>query len=122
MTREVINAPRIAKRAAVLVAIAGDARLFVPPAQRAGLDASFADTAEQALGLLLAAPLPLAVLWWRNANVVIAASYLGALYSPLVAAAALSSAIEYLIAVIVWVAGGLRGSAPRPGPTLRRED
>ena len=40
--------------AAVLVAIAGDAQLFVAPAQRAGLDASFADTAEQALGLLLA--------------------------------------------------------------------
>jgi UDP-N-acetylmuramoyl-tripeptide--D-alanyl-D-alanine ligase len=39
--------------AAVLVAIAGDAQLFVAPARRAGLDASFADTAEQALGLLL---------------------------------------------------------------------
>ncbi|MEP7052553.1 MAG: UDP-N-acetylmuramoyl-tripeptide--D-alanyl-D-alanine ligase [Pseudomonadota bacterium] len=39
--------------AAVLVAVAGDARLFVPPAQRAGMDASFADTAEQALALLL---------------------------------------------------------------------
>ncbi|MEO7032366.1 MAG: UDP-N-acetylmuramoyl-tripeptide--D-alanyl-D-alanine ligase [Polyangiaceae bacterium] len=40
--------------AAVLVAVAGDAQLFLPPAERAGLDASFADTAELALGLLLA--------------------------------------------------------------------
>lgn len=40
--------------AAVLVAVAGDARLCVPPAQRAGLDACFAETAEQALELLLA--------------------------------------------------------------------
>jgi UDP-N-acetylmuramoyl-tripeptide--D-alanyl-D-alanine ligase len=39
--------------AAVLVAIAGDAALFVAPAERAGLDASFAETAEAALALLL---------------------------------------------------------------------
>ena len=39
--------------AAVLLAVAGDARRFVPAAQRAGLDAHFAETAEQALGLLL---------------------------------------------------------------------
>ncbi|MEO8901070.1 MAG: UDP-N-acetylmuramoyl-tripeptide--D-alanyl-D-alanine ligase [Polyangiaceae bacterium] len=39
--------------AAVLVAVSGDARLFIPAAQRAGLDASFADTAEHALELLL---------------------------------------------------------------------
>jgi UDP-N-acetylmuramoyl-tripeptide--D-alanyl-D-alanine ligase len=40
--------------AAVLVAVAGDARLFVAPAQRAGLNACFADSADQALELLLA--------------------------------------------------------------------
>jgi UDP-N-acetylmuramoyl-tripeptide--D-alanyl-D-alanine ligase len=40
--------------AAVLVAVAGDAQRFVAPAQRAGLDASFAETAELALTLLLA--------------------------------------------------------------------
>ena len=38
---------------AVLVAIAGDAERFVVPAKRAGLDASFAETAELALRLLL---------------------------------------------------------------------
>jgi UDP-N-acetylmuramoyl-tripeptide--D-alanyl-D-alanine ligase len=40
--------------AVVLVAVAGDAARFVSPAKRAGLDASFAETAELALGLLLA--------------------------------------------------------------------
>jgi UDP-N-acetylmuramoyl-tripeptide--D-alanyl-D-alanine ligase len=39
--------------AAVLLAVAGDARRFVAPAQRAGLDAQFAETSEIALGLLL---------------------------------------------------------------------
>jgi UDP-N-acetylmuramoyl-tripeptide--D-alanyl-D-alanine ligase len=39
--------------AAVLVAVAGDAQRFVPAAQLAGLDASFAETPEQALSLLL---------------------------------------------------------------------
>jgi UDP-N-acetylmuramoyl-tripeptide--D-alanyl-D-alanine ligase len=39
--------------AAVLLAIAGDAQRFVPAAQRAGIDAHFAETAEQALSLLL---------------------------------------------------------------------
>ncbi|MES1179142.1 MAG: UDP-N-acetylmuramoyl-tripeptide--D-alanyl-D-alanine ligase [Myxococcales bacterium] len=39
--------------AAVLVAVAGDAQRFVPAALKAGLDAHFAETAEQALGLLL---------------------------------------------------------------------
>jgi UDP-N-acetylmuramoyl-tripeptide--D-alanyl-D-alanine ligase len=39
--------------AAVLVAVAGDAQRFVAPAQNAGLDASFAETAEQALTLVL---------------------------------------------------------------------
>ena len=39
--------------AAVLVAVAGDAQRFVAPAQSAGLDVTFAETAEQALSLLL---------------------------------------------------------------------
>jgi hypothetical protein len=71
--------------------------------------------------LLLAAPLPVAALWWRNADVVIAGTYLSALYSPLIVAAALSSVIEYVIALVVWAATGFRGATPRPGPTLRRE-
>jgi len=40
--------------AAVLVAVAGDAQRFVAPAERAGLDVSFAENAEHALGMLLA--------------------------------------------------------------------
>jgi len=39
--------------AAVLVAVSGDAELFLPAAQRAGLDATFAADAERALGELL---------------------------------------------------------------------
>jgi UDP-N-acetylmuramoyl-tripeptide--D-alanyl-D-alanine ligase len=39
--------------AALLVAVAGEARRFLAPAQRAGLAARFAETAEQALGMLL---------------------------------------------------------------------
>jgi UDP-N-acetylmuramoyl-tripeptide--D-alanyl-D-alanine ligase len=39
--------------AVLLVAVAGDAQRFVPPAKRAGLEAHFTETAEQALGLLL---------------------------------------------------------------------
>jgi UDP-N-acetylmuramoyl-tripeptide--D-alanyl-D-alanine ligase len=39
--------------AAVLLAVTGDAELFLPAAQRAGLDASFAPDAEQALKQLL---------------------------------------------------------------------
>ncbi len=39
--------------AAVLLAIGGDAQRFVPPAERAGLSATFAETAEQALPVLL---------------------------------------------------------------------
>jgi UDP-N-acetylmuramoyl-tripeptide--D-alanyl-D-alanine ligase len=38
----------------VLVAVMGDAALFLPAAKRAGLDATFAEDAEQALGQLLA--------------------------------------------------------------------
>ena len=37
----------------LLVAVMGDAQRFVEPAKRAGLDAHFAETAEQALALLL---------------------------------------------------------------------
>jgi hypothetical protein len=71
--------------------------------------------------LIALAPALLALVWGRNAPVVIAGSYLGALYSPLIVSAALASAIEYLIALVVFVAGGLRGTPPRPGPTLRKQ-
>ena len=67
------------------------------------------------------APAVLALAWGRSAPVVIASSYLGALYSPLIVSAAAASGVEYLIALVAFVAGGLRGTLPRPGPTLRRE-
>jgi hypothetical protein len=70
------------------------------------------------LGLV---PAVLALAWGRDAPVVIAGSYLGALYSPLIAGAAVASAAEYLIALVVFLATGRRGAPPRPGPTLRRE-
>lgn len=74
------------------------------------------------LSLLLGvAPAALALAWGRDAPVVIAGSYLGALYSPLIVSAALSSAVEYVIALVVFVATGMRGAPPRPGPTLRKE-
>jgi len=66
------------------------------------------------------APAVLALLWSRAAPLVIASSYLGALYAPLIVSAALATAIEYLIALVVFVSGGLRGAPPRPGPTLRK--
>ena len=35
--------------------------------------------------------------------------------------AALASAVEYLIALVGFLAGGRRGATPRPGPTLRKD-
>jgi len=71
--------------------------------------------------LLALVPAVLALAWGRDAPAVIAGSYLGALYSPLIVSAALSSAVEYVIALVVFVATGMRGAPPRPGPTLRKE-
>jgi len=67
------------------------------------------------------APALLGLLWGRTAAVPIAGSYLGALYSPLIVAAAVASAIEYLIDLIAFLLGGAHGPAPRPGPTLRKD-
>jgi len=67
------------------------------------------------------APAALALAWGRDAPVLIAGSYLGALYSPLIISAAIASVVEYLIALVVFVITGLRGAPPRPGPTLRKE-
>jgi hypothetical protein len=69
--------------------------------------------------LLLPAPAVLAIPWWRDAGLVLCAAYLGALYLPLIAAAALASGIEYLVALVVWLAEGRPGPTPHPGPTLR---
>jgi len=68
--------------------------------------------------LLLPAPAVVAILWWRDAGLVLCCAYLGALYLPLIATAALASALEYLIALIVWLAQGRPGPTPHPGPTL----
>jgi hypothetical protein len=69
--------------------------------------------------LLLAAPAAAAGLWGGRARFVLPAAYLAALYSPLIAAAAIASGSEYLVAWLLYAAGGGRGSAPTPGPTLR---
>ncbi|GAA2087379.1 hypothetical protein GCM10009840_26630 [Pseudolysinimonas kribbensis] len=69
--------------------------------------------------LLLPAPAVLAIPWWRDAGLALCAAYLGALYLPLVVAAALSTAVEYLVALAVWLVDGRRRPVPRPGPTLR---
>jgi hypothetical protein len=71
--------------------------------------------------LIALAPALLALAWGRTAPLVLAGSYLGALYSPLIVTAALSSAVEYLIALVVFLIGGARGTVPRPGPTLRKD-
>jgi hypothetical protein len=69
--------------------------------------------------LVALAPAVLAVLWGRTAPLVIAGSYLGALYSPLIAGAAIASAVEYLIALVGFLVGGRHGATPEPGPTVR---
>lgn len=69
--------------------------------------------------LLLPLPALTALVWGRDARVVVAGAYLGALYAPLIAAAFAASVIEYAVAVLAWLGGGTRGPAPRPGPTLR---
>lgn len=68
----------------------------------------------------IAVPALLGALWGRDAPLAIAAAYLAAIYLPLLAAAGVASAIEYLVAVIAWLAIGRRGAPPAPGPTLRR--
>ena len=88
------------------------AELVHPPA---------ASSSEQAAIFSQLAPAALALAWGRDAAVLIAGSYLGALYSPLIISAAIGSVVEYLIALVVFVITGLRGAPPRPGPTLRKE-
>jgi hypothetical protein len=71
--------------------------------------------------LLVVGPAALALPWRRDAPLALSAAYLGALYLPLIAGAALASGVEYLVALVVFVVTGRRGPAPHPGPTLRRE-
>jgi hypothetical protein len=69
--------------------------------------------------LLMLAPLPLAVPWWREAGLQLTASYLFALYSPLIIVAAILSGLDYAISFALWALRGFRGSPPTPGPTIR---
>jgi len=69
--------------------------------------------------LLVPAPAVPALVWGRDADLALCAAYLGALYLPLVVTAAISSGVEYLVAVVAWIATGRRGPTPHPGPLLR---
>lgn len=72
--------------------------------------------------LLAAAPAIAALAWGKNSDLVLAATYLGALYAPLVAAAFVGSRLEQLLAVSVWVGSGTPGPVPKAEPTLRWPD
>jgi len=69
--------------------------------------------------LLVLAPGVLAIPWWRNADLMIVLSYVGALYAPLVIAAFIAARLEQVLATVVWVFNGCPGSMPRAEPTLR---
>lgn len=83
-----------------------------------------------ALGILLspwwmlglALPAALAPLQRTSAPLVVAASYLGALYAPLVLGAFLAAHVEGLIALVVWLATGRRGPRPQAEPTIVWKD
>jgi len=68
-------------------------------------------------GLALA-PLPLAALWASTFGLVSSATYLAALYAPLILGAFLASHVENVIAMIVWLATGCKGPRPRAEPTV----
>lgn len=68
--------------------------------------------------LVVAAPAALATLWAGTAPLVIASTYLGALYAPLVLGAFLAAHVEGAIAMLVWIATGCRGPRPRAEPTI----
>lgn len=70
----------------------------------------------------LAAPALLAAPWGTSSGLVIAATYLAALYAPLVLGAFLASHTEGLIALVVWVVAGRRGPRPQAEPTLIWKD
>jgi hypothetical protein len=71
--------------------------------------------------LLMLAPLPLALVWGREAGLQVTATYLFALYSPLIITAAILSGLDYVVAFVLWVLRGFRGNPPTPGPTIRRK-
>jgi hypothetical protein len=73
--------------------------------------------------LVALAPAALAPLWRGDVTLVLAASYLGALYLPLVAGAYAAAHVENVIAMAVWLATGRRGPRPsaEPNPAWRDE-
>lgn len=85
------------------------------------LAVALAATAHPLWLLLLAAPALAALPWGRDAGAVATAAALSALFSPLIAVAAASSAVEFLLALVLWLASGRRGATPRPGPLLAPE-
>lgn len=70
----------------------------------------------------LALPAALAPLQRGSVPLVVAASYLGALYAPLVLGAFLAAHVEGLIALVVWLATGRRGPRPQAEPTIVWKD
>jgi hypothetical protein len=68
--------------------------------------------------LLLSAPGIAAAAWWRNADLMIVLSYVGALYAPLVLSAFIASHLDQALAIVVWRAHGGHGDRPRAEPTL----
>lgn len=73
--------------------------------------------------LVAIAPAALAPLWRRDITLVTAASYLGALYLPLVLGAYAAAHVENAIALVVWLVTGRRGPRPsaEPNPAWRDE-
>lgn len=68
--------------------------------------------------LLGLAPAALAALWGSTFGLVSSATYLAALYAPLILGAFLASHVENAIAMIVWLATGCKGPRPRAEPTV----
>lgn len=71
---------------------------------------------------LVLAPLPAAAVWGRVFGLVNTATYLAALYAPLVLGAFLAAHAENAIAMIVWLATGCRGPRPRAEPMVAWKD
>lgn len=69
--------------------------------------------------LLALAPAIAALAWGKNLDLVISATYLGALYAPLVAAAFIGSRLEQLLALSIWAGTGTPGPPPQAEPVLR---
>jgi len=69
--------------------------------------------------LLGVAPAIAALAWGKNLDLVLSATYLGALYAPLVAAAFIGSRLEQLLALSIWAGTGTPGPPPQAEPVLR---